>query len=218
MGTGIQRDDTRLVHLLLHDCDIARTLDNFIVDVVTSRDAWQRRANHTTRVQGEIFGTVVRFPAAEAFIGPVDGIQFGQSFLALRRQRRNAAVGRIVDQRRPSIGPSTLPPERVVCIIDVLIAAGRSAFVCTDGRFLVLFTPLFGRQKLSALILRRPLERRGCGVRPGSLKIRIAPGSPPHLCGRRLRLTSSARRHERHCRDYQRENHLHLFVSLRRWP
>src|SRR5205823_10902878 len=143
----------------------------------------ERGADHTACIQRKLFRAVIGTVAGEAFIGAIDAVQFGLSAPRFRQEGRNASIGGIVNQRRSSIPPSAFPPEGVVCIVDILVTANRSPFVGPDGRFFVLFAPFLGGQKLSTRILRRPLERRRCCVRPGSLKIRIAPRRAPSRPG-----------------------------------
>src|SRR3954462_5057448 len=110
------------------------------------------------------------------------------ALLPFRRQRRNAAVFRIDDERGAVVERTALVPELVVGNAG----AGRPRFVLVEpllhavGERLAL---VFAEHRLVAR-LAEPLERRRGGVAPDALKIRITPrrlGGLPGLRRRRAR-------------------------------
>src|SRR5262249_2791926 len=97
--------------------------------------------------------------------------------LHLRRQRRDAAVWRIDDERRPSARRFDGGEHRVVRAGDVLPASDLSAFVAADipRTLLVLRGALFVGEELFVRVSSGALERRIEFIEPNALKIGMAP-------------------------------------------
>src|SRR5579864_9408939 len=177
MRTRAYGDDARLMHLLLHDGDVAGCLDDLKIVVVAGGQAWQGRADDAAGIQIQVLGAVVWTVGAHAFI-PQRG-----SPLPVRRQRRLVAVGWVINERGSTIGPSAFPPDSVVGVGHVLRGTWGMALVAADGGFFVLRGTLFSGLELAVAILGGTLERRGGGVRPGALQIGLAPGCAPLFRG-----------------------------------
>ena len=100
------------VNHLLHDRHVGRRLDDLEVVVVAARQL-RRAARDAALGEIAVLGS--------ARLAAHRGGHFRRPLLAVGRQRRNAAVGRIDHQRRPPRrdGPAALPPELVVGGVDV---------------------------------------------------------------------------------------------------
>src|ERR1051326_1764671 len=138
MGAPSHRNQARFVHLLLDDGHVSRRLHDFVVVAVAGGHARQRSANNTARVKLGVLRPVVGSACRTRIPRPPLGCD---TFLPLRRQRRNLPVGRIIDKRRASVGPSALPPEGVISAVNVLICARLIPPARADGGLLVLLRP-----------------------------------------------------------------------------
>src|ERR1051325_11662982 len=127
MRATVQRDYARVVDHLIQDDEGMRRLDHLIVVVVG--------AGHHGRT-----GTVQQDAALShrTILGAVGGVQASGLFhlfstlLCQRRQRRNAAIGGIDDQRgSKSLGDagSAVPPEIVVGARHVGVGSGAVTLV-----------------------------------------------------------------------------------------
>jgi hypothetical protein len=154
----------------LHDHDVIARLHD--LDVVVVRAGQRRqRAGDAALPEAPILGIV-----GVGRDQPPRLRARGLAFLRLRRQRRDAAVGRIDDERglRPEDLRAAVPPEIVVGARDVGVRAGAVTAVLVpalDGRALELGDFLgVGEGRLVAK-RRGPLERRDGRVAPDALLI-----------------------------------------------
>src|ERR1019366_9384687 len=217
------RNDAGLVHLLLQDGHMAGSLNDFIKVVVAGGYTRQRGAEDAARVQFDVFRAIVRTGAGLTLRILTKAGQVGLPLFPSRWQGWEAAVRRVDDQRGAPIRQAAIPPEAVISSVDVLGRAGLVAFVSGDGGFPVLRGALLFSQKLPAVILCRPFERRRSGIGPRTLQIRVAPWRLPFLRfgSRRLfRFGSGYLRHRsyRHeqqgCRNMDSITHVNILTCL----
>src|SRR5205814_9120168 len=95
MRTTVQRNDSRLVHLLLENSHVPGSLHNLVIVVVSGGNTRQRTADNTTRVQRQVFRAVVRTAARETFIRSIEPVLLRQPLLTVRRKRRDTPISGI---------------------------------------------------------------------------------------------------------------------------
>ena len=193
VGASVEGDDAGVVHHLVEDHDVAGSLCDEHVVVVRSRGHRRPRVEaEDATVRQAAVGVVVGEAVAQ--VQPVEGA--GAAALLAPRQ---AAVGRVDDQRGPLVGGQLDPalvPELVVgqhpalgprLVAGVRRARLRVEQVAVQPRALGRLERggLLGAQVRPAGQRRRPLERRDGAEREDSRDVRIAVRRPLYRIGLR---------------------------------
>ena len=117
MRPAVERDDAGVVRHLVHDRHVAGRLHDLQVAVVAGLQPRQAEV-HAAFAGREHFRILERVRLAVLDLGGAPLLRFG-------RHRRNPAVGRIGDERRPAIVPVALDePELVVVAGARIVRAG----------------------------------------------------------------------------------------------
>jgi hypothetical protein len=166
---AVERYDSRVVHHLVQDDHVVGSLEELHVVVVGAR---VHRGTGVEAKDAALEGAAVLRAVRIAAKG---GAACGGAVPRGRRQRRQAAVGRIDEERRPQVAgelPAVVPPEVVVAARQRNPAVGPRLVLIEHGK--PLLRELRGFLRAEHVLVGkglRPLERRQAPEVPDSLQV-----------------------------------------------